>query len=166
MKNKNFPIAWILIGSLELFFGISGYIRYSNGGMMYTFMIPEQIEVKNILFGLISIVIGIGLFINPKQQLKLIYLFPIWVITFILTGTIQSLIKWDYFGLEYIFILDYWFLIISFHTLREFKKDIIISKLNLIEFVKSNWVFTISSAVFINLLIFTLAELMPYEIFY
>jgi hypothetical protein len=57
-KTQEISIYWIIFGLIELILGISGYYRYLQGGLFF-FIIPEQIELKNIIFGTISILIGI-----------------------------------------------------------------------------------------------------------
>lgn len=165
MLNRNIPYIWIILGIIELFFGIDGYIMYSSGGL-FNIWIPEQIMVKNIAFGIISISMGIDLLFKPKRQVRNVYSISIWVLLFIMTGTIYQRVVWGNFDLEFIVLYDYWFIVLAIFTLKEFKNEGILIELNFFRYLSSNSLFIILSGLILNGSIFILADFLLYELFY
>lgn len=164
--KKVTPSIWILLGLIGLYDGVSGYIHSSSGGL-FIIMIPEEIQLKSIMFGIISLIIGIGLFINPKQQVRFVYSFPIWILLYITIGTIQHAIYWGGFDLIYIADFDFFvYLFFPILTLVALKQQQQIDNISLKKFIANHWLFLITGSILVNAFIYITAELLPYELFW
>jgi len=61
MKKVIIGIVWIFTGVFFIREGIEAYKEYSTYGIMWLFVVPEIIQVKEIILGLVSMFIGIRL---------------------------------------------------------------------------------------------------------
>ena len=162
---KIIAILWITIGLIQIFMGIDSYIHYSNGGF-FLFMIPEETLIKNIILGIISIFIGVGLLKNPKSQIKQVYSIPLWAIIFIILAIIKDSVLVELYGTSYLWTIDYLYFLLSFFTLKAIQKEVDFDRVSWKIFIRNNWLFILISGVLISSLIFIISLLFPYEFFY
>jgi hypothetical protein len=164
-KIQEISIYWIVIGIIEFILGINGYVRYSKNILQFI-PFPEQIELKNIFFGTISILIGIRIIFFGIYQPKLIFSFPIWILMFVIAGVIQYYIDRKDFGFIYVLIADYIYIILSVVTIKILEKENKIQRFNWMLFLRTNRVYVFFYGFVLISMIFILGEIFRYSYFY
>jgi|GEM_PF-4055252 len=159
------PIVWILLGIIGVLIGLNGYYRYTQP-VLFTIMVSNDQYLRDIVFGLLSIGIGIMLFTQKYNATKLVYAYPMWVIGFIFFGTIINSIQFKHFESDLIFTVDYLFILLSINTINRLNGEEEFSKSDIIPIIKTHKRFLAIGMFLLLALIWSLYIVFPYEFFH
>lgn len=184
-----FAFIWLIAGLVYIGLGLNGYYKYSQG-RLWLFMTLNTLYIRDIVFGLLAIWVGIKLLprlldennildaqaeASVPNRKKWVYSYPIWIIGFIFFSTIienvfpdRVIDSFELQPLFYDFILtiDYLFLYLAYHTLSCLEDTEPITKDTIVQFVLENFLFLLIGMAVLLGLIFGGAELLPYELFH
>jgi len=116
MGIRTLPFVWIIVGLGFIYYGLDSYWNYSRPGILWLFIIPEIYALKQILIGVISLIIGKKLF-NKERPIQLLINLSYWLVILEIG---VSVVNWGYTLLFILFDLLVYAIII--HTLYGFYK--------------------------------------------
>jgi len=161
-----YPVLWGVLGLFGVSIGIERYLFHSQG-LLTTFYTPTIISVRNIVFGVLSIWIGIRLFYKPKQIQKWLYAYPSWILGIMIIGVVLFFFVKRICDLDLLVVtLDYLYIPLAYYTIRNINEKGMNQKVSLGQFIKENFLFLGIGIIILLVLIWGLAELFPYSLFF
>lgn len=163
MNVKVISCFWLIFGFVKIYLGISYYFQYSQDGVMWFIYVPVEDAVENIIYGMLSVFLGIKLL--KKCWSKLILTIPFSAIALSIIITIKDYLLYDFLNLINLININYMFIVFSIVSIKILQEESVISKFSFLRIFKKDFIFIIIGTVIINALVFILARFLPYEVF-
>ncbi|SHG05159.1 hypothetical protein SAMN05444274_1279 [Mariniphaga anaerophila] len=124
MSNiKIIKYTWIIIGIIQIYICFNMYWIYSSG-QLFLFIEPQYVAIKNLIMGIISIIIGFKFDKKNKIGLWCILLITLLIPTVKIGINIYELIKYDETSFYIWASLDYLLFILIYFTYKRFELEV------------------------------------------
>lgn len=160
MSNiKLIKYTWIIVGIIQIYICVNMYWIYSSG-QLFLFIEPQYVAIKNLIFGIISIIIGFKLDKKDKIGQWYILLIALLILTVKIGINIYELIKYNETSFYIWTSFDYLLFILIYFTYRQFELRVSFWKT-----ISNNIKTLILGNLFTLGLIILLNEILSYETF-
>jgi hypothetical protein len=165
MKKQLLILIWITLGITLIVIGFGAFFKYCQKGILWLIVIPEIYSFKNIIWGIIAIIIS-KCVISNKIIINLLVYYSFSIIVFIISTTIYNLFNFNNVCSIFYLIPDFLLLILIMITFKFYLKNKIIgSKKELFFIYKKDLIKKIIMAFLSFGIIVSLSIIFSYEFF-